>query len=125
MNNRCWRRKKTKMGASKNNSADEVSSHSHHAAPRPRVMGKSTKAGKAKGGPKQVPLAAVNFVPTLAKPTHAVGDFIALLGGEWPGCPASDKTKLLGAMLWAKVWTRKGVGLGRQRFFLELQYQRA
>ena len=61
-------------------------------------MGKSTKAGKAKGGPKQVPLAAVNFVPTLAKPTHAVGDFIALLGGEWPGCPASDKTKLLGAM---------------------------
>ena len=39
-------------------------------------------------------LAAHNFLPTLTKPQSVVGDFIAMAGREWDGCPPADKAKL-------------------------------
>ena len=34
-----------------------------------------------------------NFLPQLGKPQSVVGDFIAMAGREWSGCPAADKDK--------------------------------
>ena len=49
------------------------------------------KGTKAKSTPK---LSAHNFLPTISKPDEIVGDFIAMPGREWSGCPAGDKDKL-------------------------------
>ena len=50
-------------------------------------MGKGPKKGKASS------LMAHHFLPQLSKPAHVIGEFIAMQGKEWSGCPAADKEK--------------------------------
>mgnify|MGYP007078090933 CR=1 FL=1 len=48
------------------------------------------KAATAKGSSK---LVAHNFLPTLTKLAEVVGDYIAMQGKDWTGCPSADKEK--------------------------------
>ena len=38
-------------------------------------------------------LIAHNFLPTLTKPMEIIGDYIAMQGKDWTGCPSADKEK--------------------------------
>ena len=48
--------------------------------------------GKKPAG-KTSKLVAHNFLPTLVKPNSVIGDYIAMQGKEWTGCPGADKEK--------------------------------
>ena len=55
-------------------------------------VGRSPPRGMAPKKKGQASLAA-QLLPTLAKPSSAVGAFVELQGREWGGCPAADKEK--------------------------------
>jgi hypothetical protein len=48
---------------------------------------------KAASGNGTSMLAAHNFLPTLTKPMEIIGDYIAMQGKDWTGCPSADKEK--------------------------------
>ena len=43
--------------------------------------------GKKPAGGKTSKLVAHSFLPTLVKPNSVIGDYIAMQGKEWTGCP--------------------------------------